>query len=105
MIYMGVRVTPGPGQGPALLPTVARLNELVTKHGGKPTANFAVAVGGPGSGDNVHIFGYQDWAAYGAAGEALQADPEWQKFLAENGPKVASVSLSILQPLPESAIQ
>ena len=105
MIYAGVRVTPAPGQGLALLPYVARINEFVGKHGGKPIANFAVAVGGPGTGDHWHIFGYQDWAAFGAAGEALQADPEWLKMLAETGPKVASVSFSILQPLPESAIQ
>ena len=105
MLYLGVRVTPTAGKGPALLPNTARVNEFVTKHGGKAIANFAVAVGGPGSGDYVHIFAYQDWAAYGAASEALQADPEWQKFLADTGTMVASVSISILQPLPESAIQ
>ena len=105
MLYMGVRVTPTAGQGPALLPTTARLNEFVAKHGGKPIANFAIAVGGPGSGDYVHIFGYQDWAAYGAASEALPADPDWVKFLADNGTLVASVGISILQPLPESGLQ
>ncbi len=105
MIYLGVRVTPAPGQALALLPYVARINEFVTKHGGKATANFAVAIGGQGSGDHVHLFAYQDWAAYGAAAEALQADAEWLKMLADTGTMVASVSLSVLQPLPESALQ
>ena len=105
MLYLGIRVTPTAGNGPALLPNTARLNEFVTKHGGKPIANFVVAVGGPGSGDHLHIFAYQDWAAYGAASEALQADPEWQKFLSETGTLVASVGISLLQPLPESGLQ
>src|SRR3989304_2185183 len=70
MIYAGFRVTPGPGQGLALMPLVARVNQLVSKHGGKPIANFAVAFGGPGSGDHIHIFGYQAWAAVRASGPA-----------------------------------
>lgn len=49
MIYAGFRVTPGPGQGLALMPLVARVNELVSKHGSHPPfpilraadANFA----------------------------------------------------------------
>jgi len=105
MIYAGFRVTPGPGQGLALMPLVARVNQLVSKHGGKPIANFAVAFGGPGSGDHIHIFGYQDWAAVGASGEALQADPDWQKLIAETGPKIASLASSILQPMPGSPLQ
>lgn len=105
MIYGGFRVTPGPGQGPALLPYVARVNQIVAKHGGKPIANFAVAVGGPGSGDHIHIFGYADWAAFGAAGLSLQADPDWQKLIAEVGPKISGIASSILQPLPDSPMQ
>ena len=105
MIYGGFRVTPGPGQGLALLPFVARVNQIVSKHGGKPTANFIVAVGGPGSGDHIHIFGYADWAAFGAAGLSLQADPDWQKLIAEVGPKISGIASSILQPMPESALQ
>jgi hypothetical protein len=105
MIYLGVRVTPTAGQGQALLPFVAKVNEGVQRAGGKVIANLAVAVGGQGTGDHVHLFGYDDWAAFGSSGETLQADAEWQKMLAETGPKVASVSFSILQPLPESPLQ
>ncbi len=105
MIYAGFRVTPGPGQGLALVQYIDRLNKMVSKHGGKPIANFAVAVGGSGTGDHIHIYGYADWAAFGKSGEALQADPDWVKFIAETGPKVAGLSSSILQPLPGSALQ
>ena len=105
MIFGGFRITPAPGQGPALLATVARVNKIVEKHGGKTIANFAVAFGGPGAGDQLYIYGYEDWAALGASGELLQADPEWQQLIAENGTKIGSLSSSILQPLPESPIQ
>ena len=105
MIFGGFRITPAPGQGPALLATVGQVNKIVEKHGGKPIANFAVAFGGPGAGDHLYIFGYKDWAALGAAGELLQADPEWQQLIEENGTKIATLSSSILQPLPESPIQ
>ena len=104
MIYAGFRVSPAPGQGPALLPQVARLNKIVQKNGGKPIANFIVGVG-QNSGDHIHIFAYKDWAAFGAAGEALQADQEWLAFLADVGTKVGSVSSSVLQPTPESGLQ
>ena len=104
MIYAGFRVTPAPGQGLMLLAQVARLNTIVKKHGAKPIANFVVGLG-QNSGDHIHLFAYNDWAAFGAAGEALQADPEWQQFLAEVGTKVSSISSSMLQPAPESALQ
>ena len=105
MIYGGFRVTATPGQALYLAQQVPKFNKLVGKHGGKPVANFVVAVGGQGTNDHVHLFAYKDWAAYGAAGDALQADTEWQQFLAEVGTKVASVSSSVLIPLPESGLQ
>ena len=104
MLYAGFRVTPAPGQGPILLPQVARLNKLVQKHGAKPIANFVVGVG-QNQGDQIHIFAYKDWAAFGAAGEALQADAEWLQFLADVATKVSSISSSVLQPTPESGLQ
>ena len=104
MIYAGFRVIPGPGQGPALLSEIAKFNKLVAKHGGKPVANFVVGVG-QGQGEHAHLFAYADLAAFGAAGEALQADPEWQQFLAGVAGKVASVNSTIFQPTPESGLQ
>jgi len=104
MIYARFQVIPAPGQGPALLAEVGKFNKLVQKHGGKPVANFSVAVG-QGQGDHVHVFAYQDWAAFGAAGEALQADPEWLQFLAGVATKVAAVNSAVLSPTPESGLQ
>ena len=104
MLYAGFRVTPAPGQGPLLLPHVARMNKIVEKNGGKPVANFVVGIG-QNQGDHIHLFAYKDWAAFGASGEALQADPEWVQFLAEVGTQVGSVSSNVLQPTPESGLQ
>lgn len=104
MIYAAFRIVSTPGQAAFLAQQVAKFNKIIAKHGGKAVANFVVGVG-QGQGDHVHLFAYKDWAAFGASGDALQADPEWLQFLGEAGTKVASVSSSILAPLPESGLQ
>ncbi len=104
MIYVLVRVKPAPGQGLDVQQEVAAYNKLIVKNGGKPVGNFVVRVG-EGSGDHIHLFAYDDMAAYAAAVDKMAADPKWQDFLARATPKVASVDISILRPVPESALQ
>ena len=102
MIYEGVRISGAPGAD--LSPHTAQFNKLVEKHGGKAIANFIVTVG-QGTNDFVHIFAFKDWAAYGAAGDGLNADPEWLQLLAESGTKVGAISNALMTPLPESGLK
>ena len=104
MIYVGIRVTPTPGQGAALAEAVSPYLKIVQKHGGKPIGVWNVAVG-QGWGDYVYLQSYEDIGAYGKATEAIQTDAEWQQLMAKYGPGIASVTVSLLQPLPESGLQ
>lgn len=105
MIYVHVRVKPVPGHGWDMLQTeMAEYNRLIEKDGGKAVGNFVVRIG-DGSGDHIHLFAYEDMAAYATAMEKMGSDPEWQNFLARTGQKVNAVDISVLRPVAESALQ
>ncbi len=104
MIYQGVRVVPVAGQGAALAEAVGPYLKLVEKHGGKPVGVWTVTVG-QGWGDYTYLTSFADMGAYGKFNDALLADPEWQSMMTDLGPKIASVNISFLQPLPESGLK
>ncbi|MGI9288351.1 MAG: NIPSNAP family protein [Pseudomonadales bacterium] len=104
MIYVQVHLKGAPGGFQNLQNEIGEYNRLMTKEGGKPIANFVVRVG-EGTGDQVHLFAYDDMAAYAAAMDKMGSDPEWQAFLGRVGSLASGVDLSILRPLPESGLR
>jgi hypothetical protein len=104
MVYSGIRVVPTAGQGAALAEAVKPYLKIVEKHGGKPVGAWRVAIG-QGWGDYLYVHSYDDMAALGKATEATVADPEFQQLMSRIGSQIASVTTSVLQPLPESSLQ
>lgn len=104
MIYVQVHLRGAPGGFQSLQSEIGEYNRLMTKEGGKPIANFVIRVG-KGTGDQVHLFAYDDMAAYATAMDKMGSDPEWQTFLERVGSFASSVDLSILRSLPESGLQ
>lgn len=104
MIYVQVRIKVTPGGFNALQQEMAEYNRLMAQDGGKPVGNFLVRVG-EGTGDQIHLFAYDDMAAYAAAMDRMTGDPDWQAFLERVGTFSSSVDLTILKPLPESGLQ
>jgi hypothetical protein len=76
----------------------------VEKNGGKPVGAWRVAIG-QGWGDYLYVHSYDDMAALGKATQATMTDPEFQQLMARVGSQIASVTTSVLQPLPESGLQ
>lgn len=104
MVYFGYQVSPAPGKRDDLIEANARFKKVIESHGGKAIASFQVAIG-QGDGDLIYLIAYDDLAAAGAAGEALENDPDYQAIRSATEPMIASVSSSFLQPLPESGLQ
>lgn len=104
MIYVQVRIKGTPEGFNALNREMAEYNRLMSRDGATPIANFVVRVGN-GTGDQIHLFGYQDVAAYAAAMDKMAADPEWGGFLQRVGALSVTVDISILKPLPDSPLQ
>ncbi len=104
MIYVQVRIKCTPDGGAVLQKEMAEYNKLMAHEGGTPIANFVVRVGS-GTGDQVHLFAYDDMAAYAAAMDKMTGDAKWAAFLKRVGSVASSVDISILRPLPESGLQ
>ena len=69
------------GKQAASLERIKRSKALTEKHGAK--VRFLQAITGDPSGLTVQAQYYPSLAAWGKAAKTLQADPEWQKFVAE----------------------
>jgi hypothetical protein len=104
MIYVQVRVKATPDGFERLQKEASEYNRLMAQDGAKPIANFVVRIG-DGTGDQIHLFAYDDMNAYAQAVEKMGSDPQWQEFLGRVGPYSANVDLSILRPLPSSGLQ
>ncbi len=104
MIYVQIHLKVTPEGFHALQDEIGEYNRLMTQEGGKPVGNFVVRVG-QGTGDQIHLFAYEDMAAYASAMDKMAVDPEWHAFLARVGSFTSSVDLTVLRPLPESGLQ
>jgi hypothetical protein len=104
MVYFGHQVSPAPGKRDDLVDANTRFNNVIETHGGKAIASFQVAIG-QGDGNLIYLIAHDDMAAASAAGEALENDPGYQAIRKATAPMIASVSSSLLQPLPESEPQ
>ncbi len=104
MIYVQVRIHCTPEGGAVLQKEMAEYNRLMLRDGGKPVGNFVVRVGA-GTGDQVHLFAYDDMTAYAAAMDKMASDEQWAAFLGRVGSVSSRVDISILRPLPESGLQ
>lgn len=104
MIYVQVRIQCTPEGGLVLQREMGEYNRLMVRDGGKPVGNFVVRIGA-GTGDQVHLFAYEDMAAYAAAMEKMASDEQWSAFLGRVGVVASRVDISILRPLPESELQ
>lgn len=104
MIYVQVHIKCTPAGGAVLQQEVAEYNRLMARDGGKPVANFIVRIGA-GTGDQVHLFAYDDMADYAAAMDKMANDADWAAFLQRVGTVSSSVDLSILKPMAESGLQ
>ena len=104
MIYFGYQITPVPGKRDALIDANARFKKIIESHGGRAVGSFRVSLG-QGDGDLIYFLAYNDMAAATAAGEALEADSDYQALVKETQPMTAAVNSALLQPLPDSALQ
>jgi hypothetical protein len=104
MVYFRYQIVPAPGQREALIETNASFRKIIESAGGKSVASFRVAIG-QGDGNLIYLIAYEDMAAATAAGEALERHPEYQALRKKTEPMTASVSSTLLQPLPDSGLQ
>jgi len=104
MIYVQVRIKVTPDGFNRLQQEMGEYNRLMARDGGRPVANFVVRVGN-GTGDQIHLFAYDDMAAYAAAMDKMTSDPGWHDFLQRVGTFSSTVDLTVLKPLPESELQ
>ncbi len=103
-IYVGTQVVPTPGNLQNLLALGERYNKLIEKIGGKPVGGWTITLG-QGQGTLALLVSYPDLAAYQAATQQSQTDPDFQQFIAETGPMVASMNSAVYTPAPTSALQ
>jgi len=103
-IYVGTQVIPTPGNLPGLLAQGDRVNKLIEKLGGKPVGTWQITLG-EGQGTLALLVSYPDLAAYQAATQQAQTDPDWQKALGELGPMIAGMNSAIYTPTPNSRMQ
>ncbi len=103
-IYVGTQVIPTPGNLQNLLALGQRYNKLVEKIGGKPVGGWTITLG-EGQGTLALLVSYPDLAAYQAATQQSQTDPDFQQFIAEIGPMVAGMNSAVYTPAPTSALQ
>ncbi|MEE8345809.1 MAG: NIPSNAP family protein [Dehalococcoidia bacterium] len=103
-IYVGTQVVPTPGNLQNLLALGERYNKLIEKIGGKPVGGWTITLG-QGQGTLALLVSYPDLAAYQAATQQSQTDPDFQQFIAEIGPMVAGMNSAVYTPAPTSALQ
>ncbi len=103
-IYVGTQVIPTPGNLPNLLAQGDRYNKLVEKLGGKPIGGWQITLG-EGQGTLALLVSYPDLAAYQAATQQSQTDPDFQQFIADIGPMIAGMNSAVYTPTPASALQ
>ncbi len=103
-IYVGTQVIPTPGNLQGLLAQGDRYNKLVEKLGGKPVGGWQITLG-EGQGTLALLVSYPDLAAYQAATQQAQTDPEFQQFIADLGPMIAGMNSAIYTPIPNSPLQ
>lgn len=104
MIVFGYQIRPMPGKGEELAQKNAACRKIVERHGGTAIGSFRVSVGAD-EGSLVYFLGHESMAKAEAIGEAIEKDSEWKKIMAETEPLTLSVTSSLLQPLPDSAVQ
>lgn len=99
-LYIGILITPVPGMAEAFLAMTSSARQVAEANGARPLAGFQVSLG-PNQGSLFYIVGYEDDQAYLNTRKAL-ADSGYNR---EVEPLIASSSSSVLQLLPEAAIQ
>ena len=99
-LYIGLLITPVPGMTDALLATSSTARQIAEANGARPVGAFQVTLG-PNQGSLIYIVGYEDDRAYLKTMEAL-ADSGYTR---EVEPLIASSASSVLQLLPEAALQ
>lgn len=99
-LYIGMLITPVPGMAEALLTTTSSARQIAEANGARPVAGFQVSLG-PNQGSLIYIVGYDDDQAYLKTTKAL-AD---SGYTHEVEPLIASSSSSVLEMLPEAALQ
>lgn len=72
---------PQPGRLEALLRDVSKAHRLISRLGGKVRAYNEVS--GPNAGAIALVVEHTDWKDYGNYMAKLEADTEWQSFMAE----------------------
>ena len=103
-IYVGTQVSPTPGNLQALLAEGERYNRMIEKIGGTPIGGWTITIG-EGTGTLALLVSYPDMAAYQAAAEMAQTDPEYVQFMANVGPMVAGMNSAVYTPAPASQLQ
>ena len=99
-LYIGILITPVPGMTDALVATSSTARQIAEANGARPVGAFQVTLG-PNQGSLIYIVGYEDDQAYLNTMKAL-ADSGYTR---EVEPLIASSSSSVLQMLPEAALQ
>ncbi|MSP78587.1 MAG: NIPSNAP family protein, partial [Dehalococcoidia bacterium] len=88
-----------PGKLPELHKLVEIAHRLFVKHGMKEVGYWTAVIGR--NNQITHLLGYENLADRERRWAAFQADQEWMKAMADaqkNGPIVASITSTILQP-------
>jgi hypothetical protein len=103
-IYVGTQVVPTPGNLQNLLAQGERYNKLMEKLGAKPVGGWTITLG-QGQGTLALLVSYPDLAAYQAATQQSQTDPDFQQFMAEIDPMIAGMNSAVYTPAPTSPLQ